>query len=361
MNVLHLLTTGRSGGIEVLVKEFSMLSKQNNYYAFFWDGGWITDAMKKNGNNVIELHASKKDFRTPLVELDKLIKQERIDVIIAHHAAPMLWICMNILKKKNKNIKTIAYAHANLKDMYRENEKKGLWLRKTTFKWTYKSVDAVVAISQSVYNSFKEYSYKNLEKIKIIYNGVDVNKFKRDVFEIHNPIRIVYAGRLVEEKGVQTILKALSELDTNDEFIFDIAGEGPEKEHLKTLCKEYGIEDKVIFQGVREDMPEFLKQEDIFVHAPVWEEGFGIALAEAMASGLLCIGLKKGAIPEIIDNGVNGFIIEPTESLAKKISYAIQFVKSTEGTNMRCKAIEKSEKFSITSYVNALDNLCETV
>lgn len=363
MNVLHFLTTGRSGGIEVLVKEFSGLSKQNNFYAFFWDGGWITDEMKKKGCNVIELQADKRDFAKPIKELDEIIKEKKIDVIIAHHAAPMLWICMNILKKKNKGLKTVAYAHANLKDMYRENEKKGLFVRKTTFKWTYKSVDAVVAISNSVFESFKEYEYKNLEKIHIIYNGVNVEKFRRNSYEANEQVRIVYTGRLVEEKGVHILLEALSRVPAELDYVCDIAGEGPERPRLENLCKEYGIEERVNFHGVREDIPEFLKGEDIFVHAPIWEEGFGIALAEGMAAGLMCVAFKKGAIPEIIDNEENGYTVEPAtvEALAQKLEYAIKCVKTDEGKRIRMNASVKAEKFSIRNYVNAIDELCEKI
>ena len=363
MNVLHFLTTGRSGGIEVLVKEFSALSKQNNFYAFFWDGGWITEEMKERGCNVIELHADKKDFAKPIKELDKIIKEQKIDVIIAHHAAPMLWICMNILKKKNKGLKTIAYAHANLKDMYRENEKRGLFIRKTTFKWTYKSVDAVIAISNSVFESFRKYAYNDLEKIHIIYNGVNVEKFKRNSYEINEQVRIVYTGRLVEEKGVHVLLEALSKVSPELDYVCDIAGEGPERARLESLCKEYGIENRVNFHGVREDIPEFLKGEDIFVHAPIWEEGFGIALAEGMAAGLMCVAFKKGAIPEIIDNEENGYTVEPAtvEALAQKLEYAIKCVRTDEGKQIRMNASVKAEKFSIRNYVNAIDELCEKI
>ena len=363
MNVLHFLTTGRSGGIEVLVKDFSLLSKQNNFYAFFWDGGWITEEMKNKGCNVIELHANKKDFVKPIKELDRIIKEQKIDVIIAHHAAPMLWICMNILKKNNKGLKTVAYAHANLKDMYRENEKKGLFIRKASFRWTYKSVDAVIAISNSVFKSFQEYAYKNLEKIHVIYNGVNVEKFKRNSYEVSERARIVYAGRLVEEKGVHVLLEALSRLPVELDYVCDIAGEGPERPRLERLCKEYGISDKVNFHGVREDIPEFLKCEDIFVHAPIWEEGFGIALAEGMAAGLMCVAFKKGAIPEIIDNNENGYIVEPAtvEALAQKLEQAIKSVSTDEGKQIRMNASIKAEKFSIINYVNAIDELCEKI
>lgn len=363
MNVLHFLTTGRAGGIEVLVKDFANLSTQNNYYVFFWDGGWITDEMKKKGHNVIELHTNQKDFISPIKRLSQIIEDNKIDVIIAHHAAPVLWICMNILKKKHKHLKTIAYAHANLRDMYRENEKKGLWLRKCSFLWTYKNVDAVVAISKSVNDSFKLYGYKNLNKIHVIYNGVDLNKFFRTSYATHTPVRIAFAGRLVPEKGVHVLIEALGKIDKKIDFKCDIAGEGPERDKLEQLAKELKIDDRVHFHGVKQDMPAFLLDEDIFVHPARWEEGFGIALAEGMASGLLCIAFKKGAIPEIIDNEENGFIVEPdsVDALAKKLGEAIQYVHTNQGEQMRRNASKKAEKFSIQNYVQALDSLCENI
>lgn len=359
MNVLHFLATGNAAGIEVLVKEYASVSKNNNCYIFFWSGGVIAEEMKNKGYHVIELQAKKTDFFGPLHRLADIIEKQQTEVLVTHHASPAMWIFMNILKNKYKHIKTVVYAHANLRDIIRENISRGLWLRRHIFNWTYKRADCVVAISESVKKSFKDYGFKELDKINVIYNGIDISKFSRSSYEVHTPIRIAYVGRLVQQKGVRLLIEAIGKMNSQDDFVCDIVGNGPEKESLELLTKELGIDKKVKFHGVRRDISDFLKQEDIFVHPATWEEGFGIALAEGMASGLLCVAFRKGAIPEIIDNNENGFIVEETsaDALAKKLEHAVQCVKTGEGVQMREKAVKKAERFSLNTYVDTLDKL----
>ena len=360
MNILHLLATGGAAGIETLVKDFADLSKHNNIYVFFWAGGVVTEEMKKKGHNVIELNSGKKEIFGPLKRLERIVENEKVDVIITHHASPVMWIIMNLLKKKYKKIKTIVYAHANLKDIYRENIKRGLFIRKKILNWTYNNANQVIAISESVKRSFLDQNYSDTEKIKVVYNGVNLEKFVPKSFDAHNPVRIAYVGRLVPQKGVNLLIDALAELNSEIEFVCDIVGDGSERENLEKLSLELSMESKITFHGVRRDIADFLVEEDIFVHPAIWEEGFGIALAEGMAAGLLCMGFKKGAIPEIIDNEENGLLVNTStaDALAKQLAYAIELVKTEKGREMRRKAIEKAKKFSIYNFVNSVDELC---
>ena len=71
---------------------------------------------------------------------------------------------------------------------------------------------------------------------------------------------------------------------------------------------------------------------DIFIHPAIWEEGFGITIIEAMARGKLCIASKRGAIPEIISDGVNGLLVESANAkqLAEKIKYVGEIMPKKE-------------------------------
>ena len=93
------------------------------------------------------------------------------------------------------------------------------------------------------------------------------------------------------------------------DFEFQIIGDGPYKTKLESLVKEQHLENKVVFLGTRYDVSQLLEKADIFVHVPIIEEGFGITIVEAMASGKLCICSNSGAISEIIENDGNGFLV----------------------------------------------------
>ena len=115
------------------------------------------------------------------------------------------------------------------------------------------------------------------------------------------------------------------------------------------------------FLGRRTDVPQLLQQADLFVHPAVWEEGFGITLIEAMASGVPCLAFPKGAIPEIIGPEIDGFLTEEVSAaaLTAGINRALElFTKAPHHWHTLCKnARQKAELFSIERTVAQLEAL----
>ena len=355
MNVLHFLAAGGTGGIESLIREYADKSSLNNYYVIFWGGGVNSEIMKTKGHNVIELDCSKKEVWKTYKKLTQLVNKYEIDAIVTHHAAAAMWFHMTMLKNKFPNLSTYIYAHGALRDMIRVENKQWI-LCKTVFDFAFKRCNAVIAISESVKNSFLEFGYK-LDKIQVIYNGVDCSKFIPNISDNDQVIHLAYVGRLIKQKGIDRLLKAVSLINTTTPFVCDIVGDGVERKNLETLAHELNIMDKVNFYGVRNDIPMFLPNENIFVHPASWEEGFGIAVVEGMAAGLVTVAFKKGAIPEIIDNGINGFIVddESPEALAKCIEDIIDNYNTDEIRKIREAAVIKSKKFDMSIFVKSLD------
>lgn len=359
MKVLHLLASGGIGGIEVLCKEYGNNSKNENYFLFMWGKGCIAEEMRQCGNHVIELDASKKNLLGPLKKIFELCKKENISTVVVHHSAPILYLYLIAVKRYFPKIKTVAYAHGNAEDMYREKEKKGLWLRRTITKKSLCYADCVIAISNSVKKSLIEKLHIPDEKIMVIYNGVDITKFTRLKKEKYDIPEIIFVGRLIPEKGVQVLLNSLSRIPETISYHCSIVGEGIHRQTLENLAVEYGLCDKIVFLGNRRDIPELLAQSDIFVHTPLWEEGFGITIVEAMASGLTCICSRSGAISEIIDDKFNGYLIEKNNAfqLRELLVEVLQNYYSEYNCKMRQSAVEKAQVFSIYNYVNLIDDL----
>ena len=87
-------------------------------------------------------------------------------------------------------------------------------------------------------------------------------------------------------------------------------GEGPDETEYHELVKELELENKLIFTGVRDDIPDILASIDIFV-LPSYTEALPYAVIEAMSAGKPVITTSVGGIPELITDGVEGFLIEP--------------------------------------------------
>ena len=167
------------------------------------------------------------------------------------------------------------------------------------------------------------------EQIYVVHNGVELDDFAmRDLSSADDVVRIVYAGRLTPEKGVHTVVEALSIFVSNDPSVsvsLSIVGGGPSAyEHqLRKLVQNAHLEEFVNFTGQvpREQMPEILTEHDILVLPSIWQEPLARIAQEAMACGLVVVATTTGGTAELIDDGDNGVLFEAgdAEMLASKI------------------------------------------
>lgn len=357
---MHLLAAGGTGGIETLCRDYAIYSNHKNTFVFIWgcEGNTYIE-MKKNGADVFQLNASKKSPVKTIKELEKIRKQREIEVVIVHHAAPLMYLYLNFVKKtQKKDIKTILYAHGNAVDMYHIHEK-GWQIRKLILQSAIKHADQIIAISESVRNSLINCVRKSGYKITVIYNGVDLNRFENiQPYSFSNSVKFIYVGRLIKEKGVQITIQALSKLSDDLPWTFCVVGDGPYRSELEKISNKHGLEEKVQFLGTRNDIPQLLQSANVFIHLPIWEEGFGIAVVEAMAAGLICICNKSGAMPEIITDGKDGFLVDMTSIGQLKDTLKLIYDLSDDKKKIiQMNAKKRSERFSFDIFTKQLDTI----
>ena len=138
------------------------------------------------------------------------------------------------------------------------------------------------------------------------------------------PRKFVYAGTLSALKGVHLLLEAFSEVE--GDITLDIYGSG-DPSYLKGLKK---ISDsRVSFHGAAhgEDMPQIYTSADCVIVPSMWYETYNFVLREALKTGALAIAADIGAMPEAVDEGINGFLFTPSDkdSLIEKIRLAASF------------------------------------
>jgi glycosyltransferase involved in cell wall biosynthesis len=148
------------------------------------------------------------------------------------------------------------------------------------------------------------------EKIKIIPEGVDLEKFNRNVDasdineKLGNERKILFVGNLHPNKGVHFLIRsfALVKSKINDVKLV-IVGDGPLKHYLINLTKRLNLEKDVIFTGFvnDEELPKYYASCDIFTSASVLE-GFGLIFLEAMALGKPIVAFNLASIPEVVGN-----------------------------------------------------------
>ena len=251
------------------------------------------------------------------------------------------------------------------------NEK--LMLRFTSLLRSYekklmKRSDALIAVSLYTKNELTELYDVDEEKIHVIYNGVDTQKFKpnRDRVGLRLELGleeeqkiILCAGRLYYRKGIATLLQSIPEVVQKFEDVkFVISGKGFKKneERFRTLAERLKIEKSVMFLGYVPDekLPDLYAASDIFV-LPALYENFPFAILEAQSTGLPVISTKVGGIPEFLTNKKNGLLVDPgdPEQLAQGIMTLLQDPELAEELG-RCGRRLVEEKFAwplITSQV----------
>ena len=205
--------------------------------------------------------------------------------------------------------------------------------------------DISIAVSENLRRNIIQKGRVPEEKIVTIYNGVDTSFFNPNVnckdiverYDLEGYFTVVFVGRIAPAKGIEYLIKALKELEDYRvkailvgpfKYMFQ-EGKGKSKyaEYLFSLVEKYNLQDRVIFTDAvpRKDLPKYYAVGDVFVLPSIYE-AMPMVLVEAMACGKPLIGSKVGGIPEVIEEGVNGFLFEPKnyKDLAEKILMLIE-------------------------------------
>ncbi len=172
-----------------------------------------------------------------------------------------------------------------------------------------------VTVSEFVRRAAVRKGYVQSARTSVVYNGVDISRFARHerVAEPRERLIVGSVGRLSHEKGYDVLIEAYAEIapDAPDTELW-LVGDGAERPVLKDQARGLGLEGRVRFFGLRDDVPELLIQMDLFV-LPSRTEGLPVAVLEAMACGLAVVATEVGGVPEVVAADRTGLLVSPEE------------------------------------------------
>ena len=218
--------------------------------------------------------------------------------------------------------------------------------------------DKIVCISKAEKASAEREHIAKDDKLALIPNGIDVNAVRNAVAKSRSELGIAeeafvvgMIGRLSQQKAPDVFIRAAKLIhDEIPNSAFIIVGSGEEEEEVKAFAKENGLE--LVVTGWTDEPYSYLKVFDVAMLLSRWE-GFGLAVVEYMAAEKNVVAARTDAIPSLVDDGVDGFLVDVdnAEQAADKVLWF--HTHPTEAMDMRQKALQKvMMKYSINRVVN---------
>ena len=216
-----------------------------------------------------------------------------------------------------------------------------------------------ICCSDYIMQASKKYFYLPRKTLCRVYNCCDLNRFNNSnnkiEIKLDKTIRLGMVARLEQHKDHETLIKSIAEMNKSGiKVICSLIGDGSKREELEKLSKDLELDSMINFLGSRRDIPKLISQFDIFIFSAKEDEGFGIALAEAMASGIPILASNVGSCLEILGNGKYGNFFEKGDpkDLAFKVLEMISDSKSIYEKSLKAKKFA-FKNFSIEKMADA--------
>ena len=296
--VLCLVSSMNAGGAETfLMKLYRQLDRtryQMDFCVNIREKGFYDDEIKNLGGEIFYVPPKSEDIKAFKRELAELIRQKGYPYVLRITSNAMGFLDLKVAKQAGAKVCIARSSNSS--------DGKGWkpWIAHRLGRLLYnRHVDVRIAPSDLA----AEYTFgKNACRngmVKILHNAVDTDMYRYDELgrttvrqELgisEDALLVGHVGRLTTQKNHSFLLKVFAELlKSRQESMLLLVGKGELKEQLVQQTKELGIADKVIFAGVRSDIPQLLSAMDVFVFPSLYE-GMPNTVIEAQATGLPCV------------------------------------------------------------------------
>jgi len=276
--------------------------------------------------NLLELTSTVKEIARAVRSLGR-----RFDIVHCHYLDTALGYLM-AERLAPSGVKTFLHLH-NVPDVTFAN-------RYPVF-WAMNSFDGILVVSGYVRSKVSNIFPSLSGKTSVVYNAVDPNEFRcrdvsNDAIELPDGVRMLYVGRIVKQKGLHYVVDAMALLKKrgklNHLHLLVVGPHGgfgeyspsPYARHVKELCAREGLTSRIHFIGNldRNSLIRVYRSSDFLVAPSCWGEPCGTVVLEAMACSKPVIAFRDGGIPELVEDGVTGLLVNlgDTEALADAVA-----------------------------------------
>ena len=295
-------------------------------------------------------------------KLVDMVKLHKIDILHVHYAIPHAYagyMAKQMLAAEGIYLPMVTTLHGTDITLVGNHP-----FYKPAVTFSINNSEVVTSVSASLKeDTLRLFDIKN--EINVVPNFIDIEKYhnpytdcQRELMATKDERIITHVSNLREVKRVRDIIEIFDRVQKVVPSKLLIVGDGPEKEPCERLCRQKGIEEKVIFLGNSSEIDKILCFSDLFL-LPSEKESFGLAALEAMASSVPVISSNAGGLPEVNKDGVSGFLsdVGDIESMATN---AIKILKTDEALEkFKKQARETALKFDTSNIVPLYEAIYE--
>jgi len=363
LNILRVITWLPVGGIErKILAVLPRLDRERFRVRLVClrERGPLANELETLGVPVDECPMRSRLSPSGILGLSALMRKHRIDIVHAHmyRSAVPATIAARLAR--------VPVVITQLHNVDTWETRRQRWLDSFLCRWR----SAVVAVSECVRRDITRNLSIPEEKVHVLYNGVDVERFggggrraaTRAALGLRpDDVAIIYHGRLVSQKNPEALVKIAAEVAQRRKgVVVLVAGDGPRREDLERLAAEKNVSGLIRFLGRRDDIPDLLQAADIYV-LPSLKEGFSNALVEAMAAGLPAVATDVGGNAEAVEHGRSGWIVPPRDDGLLLNAVAALVDDAAERARMSQEARRRARFFSIENMIANVESLYTTL
>lgn len=249
------------------------------------------------------------------------------------------------------------------------------------FRWMYRKAlhkaDLVICVSQYIKSNAVQYFPEHAHKFVVLFNATDPTVFKpygalaREALQASVPLSsehqyLLYVGRLTPEKGVDVLIKAFAlalqhmptlRLIITGSSFFEGAAKTSYQQALIALAKP--ISHAIVFTGFvpHEKLKYLYSSVDLIVLPSVWQDPCPLVVLETMASGTCLVASKVGGVPEVVEDNLNGFLVEPNQPA--QLATTIINVLNHPMDKHRVELLARKTIESGYTWVHLVSNMCQ--
>ena len=360
MRILVFGMSGRlTGGIETFLLNMNANMSSNCIfdYVIMDKPNEHQTEVEANGGKCYCITPYKENIFKNLIELRNTIKTNRTNHPVAYFNLFSMVHLLPVIMCKLYGYKIVLHAHNN----NLQQKSKIYYYLHLLWRRLLKSMNCIRLTNS---NESTKFMFGKNVKAKIIYNAIDVERFRfnsfyrdeiRKKYNIEDKIVIGFSGRLSPQKNPFFLVEVFKEFHKKcANSVLMIAGEGDLRKDIENIVKEYGIEDSVIMLGLRKDIEKYYQAFDLFL-LPSLFEGLGIVLVEAQASGLPVV-TSADVVPDIATITPQCIRQSLTQNAGEWASATLRLLSKCESLNRdNAYDIVKQSKFNIKKEAKRLE------